>query len=96
VTEHTRTPWIVRSQVQHGKNKLGFYLAPDETCSAPAWGSNQANAAFIVKAVNSHDALVTALDNSSSLLVAMLHEKRPDDEIETQIIENRAALKGAA
>lgn len=37
-------------------------------------------------------ALVTALDNSQSLLVAMLHEQRPEEEIEKQIAENRAAL----
>jgi hypothetical protein len=33
-----------------------------------------------------------ALDNSQSLLVASLNEKRPTDEIEAQIAENRKAL----
>jgi hypothetical protein len=36
-----------------------------------------------------------ALDNSQGLLVAMLLESRPQDEIERQIVENRAALQGA-
>jgi hypothetical protein len=48
----------------------------------------------------SHDEIIEklliALDNSSSLLTAMLMEKRPDKEIEDQIIENRAALNFAA
>lgn len=33
-----------------------------------------------------------ALDNSNSLLAALLIERRPDDEIEKQIVENRNAL----
>ena len=33
-----------------------------------------------------------ALDNSNSLLAAMLHEQRPAGEIEEQIVENRKAL----
>jgi hypothetical protein len=36
-----------------------------------------------------------ALDNSQGLLVAMLHEARPQDEIDRQIVENRAALNAA-
>lgn len=42
-----------------------------------------------------HEALRAALDNSQSLLVAMLHEQRPEKEIEDQIVENRAALRAA-
>lgn len=39
------------------------------------------------------DAIVRdALDNSNSLLTAMLHEQRPAGEIEDQIVENRKAL----
>jgi len=33
-----------------------------------------------------------ALENSQSLLVSMLIEPRPTDEIEAQVVENRAAL----
>ena len=36
--------------------------------------------------------LRAALDNSQSLLTAMLIERRPQNEIESQIIENRGAL----
>jgi hypothetical protein len=37
-------------------------------------------------------AMREALDNSQSLLVAMLNEQRPAAEIEQQIAENRTAL----
>lgn len=37
-------------------------------------------------------AIEPALEDSNSLLTAMLLEKRPDEEIEAQIIENRNAL----
>ncbi len=36
--------------------------------------------------------LWTALDETQGLLVAMLHEQRPRDEIEAQIVANRQAL----
>ena len=39
--------------------------------------------------------LAEALRETQSLLVTMLHEQRPRDEIEAQIIENRAALSKA-
>jgi hypothetical protein len=39
------------------------------------------------------DQLRTALDDSQSLLAAILLESRPDSEIEAQIIENRVALQ---
>lgn len=40
--------------------------------------------------------LRNALENSNSLFAAMLHEKRPDAEIEAQIYENRSAAVSAA
>ena len=36
--------------------------------------------------------LLTALENTQSLLAAMLHEVRPVAEIEDQMIENRRAI----
>lgn len=47
--------------------------------------------AAILKPTNG-TALEAALDNSQSLLVAILGERRPTKEIEEQIAENRAAL----
>lgn len=47
----------------------------------------------------SHDEIIEklliALDNSQSLLTAMLLEKRSEKEIEAQIKENREALNAA-
>ncbi len=37
--------------------------------------------------------LLTALENTQSLLAAMLHEVRPVAEIEDQMIENRRAIE---
>lgn len=42
-----------------------------------------------------YEKLVEALDDSQSLLVAILGERRPESEIEKQIYENRAALSAA-
>lgn len=39
--------------------------------------------------------LVEALEETQSLLTAMLHEQRPRSEIEAQIAENRAAIAKA-
>lgn len=38
----------------------------------------------------------TALEETQSLLAAMLHEQRPLDEIEAQMVANRAALSKAS
>lgn len=39
--------------------------------------------------------LFKALEESQSLLAAMLHESRPRKEIEAQMLENRSALNSA-
>jgi hypothetical protein len=46
----------------------------------------------IVGALKRSESMRKALENSQSLLVAMLNEQRPTEEIEAQISENRAAL----
>ena len=45
-----------------------------------------------VPAENLLETARSALDDSNSLLAAMLHEQRPQDEIEIQIVENRNAI----
>lgn len=42
-----------------------------------------------------NDKLKDALQESQSLLAAMLHEQRPQDEIEDHLRDNRAALEFA-
>lgn len=39
-----------------------------------------------------YDRMRDALEESQSLLAAMLHEQRPASEIQAQMIDNRAAL----
>jgi hypothetical protein len=55
---------------------------------------SQQNRIELLESYKSADivALIEALDNSQSLLVAMLNEHRPEKEIEDQIIANRIAL----
>jgi hypothetical protein len=56
----------------------------------------EANAAFIVQAVNSHEALVERLQESETLLIglqALCIHQRYVERIQAQINDNRAALK---
>lgn len=41
------------------------------------------------------DAMREALEESNSLLAALMHEKRSNDEIEKQVFDNRVALTAA-
>ncbi len=60
--EHTKTPWIAKSQgcnvyaLTSGDIVIALFHRGDKP------GQNKANAEFIVKAVNSHDELVAALE----------------------------------
>jgi hypothetical protein len=75
MTEHTPTPWTARSQMSKDQKSFGWILehangrigwssfataVPNEGEGAP-YVIGAANAAFIVRAVNSHDMLVEAL-----------------------------------
>lgn len=68
-SKHTPTPWTA---VQYNDNKILLAHQPsdmqqpevfisDMTCKADEIEANEANAAFIVKAVNCHDDLIEAL-----------------------------------
>jgi hypothetical protein len=68
MAEHTPTPWRVETNCWTPWNgAVGILPLNDDEDSAIAWttaGTNEAaNAAFIVKAVNNHDALVKALED---------------------------------
>lgn len=52
--------------------------------------------ATMKEAADEIDRLREVLEDSQSLLVAMLHEARPATEIEAQIVANRAALSSPA
>jgi hypothetical protein len=66
MSAHTPTPWVA------GDNELGVYpiwakCGPLDVQPAKAYGPD--DAAFIVKAVNSHDHLVKALEASCGYLL---------------------------
>lgn len=63
MTRHRSTPWEYRSAVQAGPWKGGHYIFRDEAVSAFAYARDERDAAFIVKAVNTHDALMKALED---------------------------------
>lgn len=58
---HSPTPWHLSGQ---GSVKYGR----DGCVCRVNWNNRKANAAFIIRAVNSHDALVKALDRAIPLL----------------------------
>ena len=62
MTNHTPTPWVCGPEYEDGNptyiHKDGHAIAD---CSMGYGVEDDANAAFIVKAVNNHDALVQAL-----------------------------------
>jgi hypothetical protein len=63
MTEHTPTPW--RVQAGSGNSEEAFTITTSDRVIASVAGegyaNRQANAAFIVRAANSHAALVAAL-----------------------------------
>jgi coenzyme F420-reducing hydrogenase delta subunit len=61
-TNHTPTPWRVKSRTTQGQFVTDTLIVNDkEHVIAKLHCEAQANSAFIVQAVNSHDALVAAL-----------------------------------
>lgn len=63
MAEHTPTPWHIagKATIKHGNDMWVGTLNQRHRA---------ANAAFIVRAVNSHDALVKALQETSAILAA--------------------------
>ena len=77
-TNHTPTPWIyaLNGFCRNSANESQFTFGPDLDCVGVVFNRNgpegnatdEANAAFIVRACNSHDELVKALEcNNRSL-----------------------------
>lgn len=84
--KHTPGPW---RQGVAGKTYI-FAGSGDEQL-AVAYVNREEDIPLIVAAPD----LLVALRETQSLLVAMLLEKRPEAEIEAQIVQNRAALTKA-
>jgi hypothetical protein len=79
-TKHTAGPWRVgdRQPDNHAVNILdtrGFLTAQARAAGA-GWTEAKANAALIVRAVNSHDAMVEAVKNLLGLVEAYQRNAR--------------------
>lgn len=72
MTKHTPTPWhgectISGDVVIHTENREELFILQNGSCS-----ENKATAAFIVRACNSHDELVKALETARDFIGAWL------------------------
>ena len=85
--EHTKLQWSYE-KTEKTPNNLDILInsRKDGNGECVAWAYREANAAFIVKAVNNHDQLIDMLKNIlySGLLIGptLLHQKVRDDVYE--------------
>jgi hypothetical protein len=90
MTSHTKTPWELDSipgEIRCGKLRLAHIY-----CPAGSGDIQQANAAFIVQACNSFEALVEALTLAISTMDASYAQHAYADELEAlQIIKQTLA-----
>jgi NCAIR mutase (PurE)-related protein len=91
-SKHTPTPWVVTTDSSgftainnHDNFRSDFPLAT--MCKGMTQG--EANAAFIVKAVNNHEALVSALEK----FVHAAIEKHQDVYVADEVIKDPSYLK---
>ena len=106
---HTATPWRLKQATKYddldptqchkvsGKNWDTFALVVTQVGEKPS-PEGAANAAFIVRAVNSHDSLVKALEKTTDWIVALAASGDAgfwDGEKVEEVIEARAALSQA-
>lgn len=89
----TPLPWSVHERF---RVKGGGGIVATVTC--PGIGKPaeiiEANAAFIVRAVNGHAALLAALENCTRLL-SLINAPGTNDPIESAVFKARAALNAA-
>ncbi len=89
--KHTKLPWKHDKNLgcktikggKHGKNRQGQYREVAYTPGLPNDEEDLANAELIVRAVNSHDALVEACEAG----LAVIYDMRPSDKFD---LENTA------
>ena len=98
---HTPTPWAVspsqRSRIEDptrdgfkGKYRIADAYQSEQLANCPRGDEAADNAAFIVKAVNSHDALVEALRIARAYVLLAVND---DGGIENCEIGDRLALE---
>jgi hypothetical protein len=98
--KHTPTPWRLGpfhkkdgSVAIHAKGESVFHMAPFASSEERA----EANAAFIVKAVNAHEGLVKALERAITYIELTCDEEAGEEAAEAKhdLDMARAALKAA-
>jgi hypothetical protein len=112
MSEHTKTPWQANWWERNKRTRLGDWsitngaqqiaIVPNCSQSNPRAA---ANAAFIVRAANNHDALVAALEKSLAAINEQIHAEtnRGNERIEQRAADlisearqiGRTALAGA-
>ena len=88
--QHTPTPWNLNGRhidAEKG-NKLIVSLRSEHDAE------NLANAAFIVRACNSHDALVEALENAKAEIISEIDTNTSTNILLNEIDAVLAAAKG--
>lgn len=64
MTKHTPTPWNIVTEKNY--SSIENYEEDVQICKIPLFGEGKADAEFIVRAVNSHEALAAALRDLTS------------------------------
>ncbi len=103
MTQHTPTPWVIKDgyKIYSENVSVAFVSSPfniDGTFThIDAMGlDKEANAAFIVRACNAHDALIKALFECHEYLIGY-HATEPDESMRrvvgSAIVRSEKALK---
>ncbi|MEJ2897752.1 hypothetical protein RVU96_17695 [Bordetella avium] len=87
-TKHTKGPW----RYDYEPGYCGELIAADGSVVCVFTEEPGLDDAKVLAAAPD---LLEALQETQSLLTAMLHEQRPQSEVEAQIAENRAAIAKA-
>ncbi len=94
-TQASQTPWTVDQVLDDLINIRDGADSPIlALCNAEKGSVNNANARLIVRAVNCHEELVKALQNTLSMLT-LLNVPGMNDPIEARVYQARAALDRA-
>ncbi len=92
----TPTPWRIKYGKRHAPDEADIKIAGDIFIIASVDGPNyshcEANAAFIVKAVNAHEALVEKLEDAINRLHKCMTVNGTDEEFADLAVEPHRAL----
>jgi selenocysteine lyase/cysteine desulfurase len=97
----TQTPWSFQQDSITERDGCGYISDADGNHISHhgninrSRAENLANAAFIVRAVNSHDVLVKALEGAEIAVAELCHDQNPANECWNILSGVRAALASA-